>query len=70
MVQVHQIYPKAVHYLAEDRQETVRGREPGEIREELEEVFAGVRRGEFPAWPEPRRCRLCPVRFACIERAE
>jgi len=30
-------------------------------------VAEGVRRGEFPALPQLRRCSLCPYRLACPE---
>jgi DNA helicase-2/ATP-dependent DNA helicase PcrA len=59
-----------VHYLQENRSERLEGRAPAEIRTELSDTFARIRRGEFSPSPAARRCRLCPVRFACSDRAE
>jgi len=58
-----------VHYLEEDRQEIFPRRPPEAVRSELAETFCQMRDGRFAARPHPRQCRLCPVRFACAERA-
>jgi len=38
-----------------------------EAKKQGAEVAAGVRKGNFEARPERRRCRLCPYRLACAE---
>ena len=42
--------------------------EPEQVRTKLNRTFARMKRGEFTARPEARRCRLCPVRFACCDQ--
>lgn len=54
-----------VHYLREGREEEVSCRHPGEVREELGDVFEKIAASRFEAQPKPTSCRLCPVRFAC-----
>jgi DNA helicase-2/ATP-dependent DNA helicase PcrA len=58
-----------VNYLREDKEREVRGRDAQSIRDELAYTFEDVRRLRFAANPGVERCRLCPVRFACVERA-
>jgi ATP-dependent DNA helicase UvrD/PcrA len=57
-----------VHYLKEDREDVIAGREPDPIRAELDETFSRISRGAFDAIPAPQKCRLCPARFACSDR--
>ncbi|HKK05467.1 MAG TPA: UvrD-helicase domain-containing protein [Gammaproteobacteria bacterium] len=58
-----------VHYLKENRMEEIHGREPEAVREELAHTFEDIRARRFPAQDKPALCRLCPVRFACAQRA-
>jgi DNA helicase-2/ATP-dependent DNA helicase PcrA len=57
-----------VHYLQEDREEVLSSREPDPIRAELDETFNHINREDFAAIPVAKNCRLCPVRFACMDR--
>ena len=58
-----------VHYLKENRRETVPRRAMDVVRDELAETFGRINVGEFDATPHDRRCGICPVRFGCCERA-
>lgn len=58
-----------VNYLREDQEEEIRGRDAEAVHDDLAHTFENIRRMKFPANPKAKLCRLCPVRFACAERA-